>query len=116
MPTLTYHLVAEPYFESSEASDDYVPEDFASDGFIHCTDGIENVIATANRYLKEDDRPFIGLVIDTDKVRAEIKYEDPERIYPHIYGPLNRDAIVSLIPVKRAEDGTFLAVELGKPG
>ncbi len=115
MPALTYHLVAEPYYESSDASEDYVPEDFASDGFIHCTDGVENVIATANRYCKEDLRPFLVLVIDTDKVSAEIKYEDAERIYPHIYGSLNRDAIVSAQPVKRAEDGTFLALEIAKP-
>ena len=115
MPTLTYHLVAEPYYGSCDASEDYTPEDFASDGFIHCTDGVENVIATANRYLKEDDRPFIVLVIDKEKVSAEIKYEDAEQIYPHIHGPLNRDAIASTLPVKRAEDGTFLAVEPANP-
>ena len=56
MPSITYHLVAEPYYESTNASEDYVPEDFANDGFIHCTDGVENVIATANRYLREDSR------------------------------------------------------------
>lgn len=116
MPTLTYHLVAEPYYESSDASEDYTPEDFAKDGFIHCTDGVENVIAMANRYLKEDDRRFLVLLIDKDKVTAEVRYEDPERIYPPIHGPLNRDAIVSSLPVRRAEDGTFLALELAKPG
>ena len=114
MPSITYHLVAEPYFESSDASQAYVPEAFASDGFIHCTDGVENVIATANRYLEKDDRRWLVLVIDKEKVSAEIKYEDPERIYPHIYGQLNRDAIASTLPVKRAEDGTFLALELTK--
>ncbi len=112
MPSITYHLVAEPYYESSDASEAYTSEDFANDGFIHCTDGVENVIATANRYLKEDDRRFIVLMIDMDKVSAEIKYEDPEKIYPHIYGSLNRDAIASTLPVKRAEDGTFLALEV----
>ena len=55
------------------------------------------------------------LVIDKEKVDAEIKYEDPERIYPHIYGPLNRDAIASTVPVKRVEDGTFVALGLAKP-
>ena len=57
------------------------------------------------------DAAILVLVIDTDKVRSEIKYEDPERIYPHIYGLLNRDAIVSSMTVKRADDGTFLALE-----
>ena len=116
IPSITYHLVAEPYYESTNASEAYTPEDFASDGFIHCTDGEENVIATANRYLEKDDRRWLVLVIDKEKVRAEIKYENPQRIYPHIYGPLNRDAIASTLPVKRAEDGAFLALELAKPG
>ena len=66
---------------------------------------------TANRYCKDDSRSYLVLVIDTNKVNAKIKYEDPQRIYPHIYGPLNRDAIVSTSPVSRAADGTFLSLE-----
>ncbi len=115
MPSLTFHLVPKPYYEGSDASQDYVPEDFASDGFIHCTDGVDNVIATANRYCKEDARPYLVLVIDTQKVSAEVRYEDPARIYPHIYGSLNRDAIVLSTAVKRDEHGTFLALEPAKP-
>jgi uncharacterized protein (DUF952 family) len=111
MPSITYHLVPEPYYKATDANEDYTPEAFANDGFIHCTDGDENVIATGNRHCKGDERSYLVLVIDTDKVRAEIKYEDAERIYPHIYGSLNRDAIVSSMTVKRAEDGTFLALE-----
>lgn len=112
MPSITYHLVAEPYYESTNASEDYTPEAFASDGFIHCTDGVENVIATANRYCKDDVRPYLVLLIDTERVSAEVKYEEPEQIYPHIYGPLNRDAIVVVQPVERVADGTFLAIDL----
>ena len=115
MPSITYHLVAESYYESTNASEDYTPEAFASDGFIHCTDGVENVIATANRYCKDDVRSFLMLVIDKEKVSAEIKYEEPERVYPHIYGPLNSDAIASTLLVKRAADGTFLALEPANP-
>ena len=116
MPSLTYHLVAEPVYKDWDASEDYVPEDYEQDGFIHCTDGIANVLATANRYYKDDKRHWLVLVIDKDLVSAEIKYEDAERIYPNIYGPLNRDAIVSELPVKRADDGTFVALELVKLG
>ena len=55
-------------------------------------------------------------MINVDKVTAPVRYEDPQRIYPHIHGPLNRDAIASALPVKRAADGTFLALELAKLG
>ncbi len=52
------------------------------------------------------------LVIDVQKVKAPIKYEmlDPAMPcpFPHIYGPLNRDAIVDVILMPRAANGTFL--------
>ena len=113
MPSLTYHLVAEPVYQDWDGSQDYTPEDYEQDGFIHCTDGIANVLATANRYYKDDKRHWLVLVIDKDLVRAEVKYEDEEKIYPHIYGTLNRAAIVSELPVKR-DHGTFVSLELVK--
>jgi uncharacterized protein (DUF952 family) len=90
---------------------DYLPSTFDADGFIHCTDGAENLIDTANRYYRADPREFVALVIDLSKVRAEVLYEDVGRIYPHIYGPLNRDAVVRLAPVRRDSDGTFVGVD-----
>ena len=105
----TFHLVAAAYFEAGDADASYVPEAFEQDGFIHCTDGIDNVVKVANRYYQDDRRDYLLLVIDTTKVQAPIVYEDPDRIYPHIYGPLNRDAIVETLPVPRAADGAFLA-------
>jgi uncharacterized protein (DUF952 family) len=51
---------------------------------------------------------YIALVIDKARVKASIRYEDPGRIYPHIHGPLNRDAIVTIVPMLRNADGTFL--------
>ncbi|MCH8066876.1 MAG: DUF952 domain-containing protein [Chloroflexi bacterium] len=116
MPAVTYHLVAEPSYQSCDPAEAYTPESFADDGFIHCSDGVENVIATANRYYKDDTREYLALVINVDKVTAPVEYEDPRRIFPHIYGPLNRDAIASALPVKRDPDGTFTALELPKPG
>lgn len=107
--TITYHLVAGEYFRDCDSSLPYVPEPFADEGFIHCTDGADNVAAVANRYYKNDQRMYIALVIETEEVEAEIRYEDPDRIYPHIYGPLNRDAIVTVLPMLRSADGTFQA-------
>jgi uncharacterized protein (DUF952 family) len=107
-PRTTYHLVAATYYRDCDAAAPYVPEAFASDGFIHCTDGAQNVADVANRYYKDDRRMYIALVIDRARVAPEVRYEDPERIYPHIYGALNRDAIVSIVPMLREADGTFL--------
>ena len=88
----------------------YTPEPFESEGFIHCTDGESNVVAVGNRYYTGDRREMVCLVIDCDLVAAEIRYEDPGRIYPHIYGPLNTDAVIDVRSVQREADGNFTGI------
>jgi len=108
---ISYHLVAVDEWASQPKGADYVPAAFDADGFIHCTDGAANLIDTANRYYRDDPGEFVALVIDLSKVRADVRYEDDARIYPHIYGPLNRDAIVRVAVVQRDASGTFVAVD-----
>lgn len=106
----TFHLTPRDVWDIQSSSENYVPEPFEIEGFIHCTNGKENVIVVGNRYYREDDRDFVCLVIDVTRVSARIRYEDDCRIYPHIYGPLNIDAVAEVVAVLRAEDGTFLSL------
>jgi uncharacterized protein (DUF952 family) len=107
----TYHLVPGPYFEAQDPAEDYRPEAFEREGFIHTTDGDDELIVTANRHCLTDPRPYLVLVIDLEKVVAPVRLEDPRRVYPHIYGPLNRDAIITIRVMRRQANGTFLGVE-----
>jgi uncharacterized protein (DUF952 family) len=106
--TITYHLVPAEYYRDCDTSADYIPQSFADEGFIHCTNGEQNVADTANRYYKDDRRMYVVLAIDVDRVKSEVRYEDEAGIYPHIHGSLNRDAIVEVLPILREADGTFL--------
>ncbi len=111
MPRYTLHYTPVTYFDSLDPSGDYLPPHYAQDGFIHCTDGAENMANTGNRHYRDDLRDFYILyidTIDTERVKSPIKYEDRGRIYPHIYGPLNRDAIAGKRVAKREKDGAFL--------
>ncbi|MCI0478243.1 MAG: DUF952 domain-containing protein [Anaerolineales bacterium] len=108
---LTFHLVPQAYFDTLDVQIDYTPRDFARDGFIHCTDGADEMARTANRYYKANAEPHYYLYIDKVRVRAPIRYDDAARIYPHIYGALNRDAIVAVRAARREADGTFLPPE-----
>ena len=107
----TYHLTPEPVWSAQAGADTYRPEAFEAEGFIHCTDGEVNLLAVANTYYQTDKRPYLVLVIDPDRVAAPIRYEDPERIYPHVYGPLNRDAVVEIRRAVRLADGSFVGIE-----
>ena len=106
MPT-TFHLTPQECWLMQCDGGEYTPEPFETEGFIHCTDGEDNVIAVGNRYYTGDPREMVCLVIDSDAVTADIRYEDPARIYPHIYGPLNIDAVRGVRDVVRESDGTF---------
>jgi uncharacterized protein (DUF952 family) len=108
---LTFHLVSQEYFDALDPHAGYVPHDFARDVFIHCTDGADEMARTANRYYKTNAGTHYYLYIDKARVRAAIRYDDAARLYPHIYGALNRDAIVAVRAARRAADGTFLAPE-----
>ena len=106
-----YHLVPREEFEAGDPAADYVPAAFAREGFIHLTDGAEELAAVGNRYYRADPRPYLALRIDLARVSAPIRYEDPRRVYPHVHGPLDRAAIVAVREVPRLPDGTFLPVE-----
>jgi len=115
------HLVPAEYFHSLPALAPYQPREFEADGFIHCTREPEALLLVANALYRDAPGEFLVLLIDPARVAAEIKYEPPlpppppgaplaGRLFPHIYGPLNRDAIVEIRAARRGPDGRFVAV------
>jgi uncharacterized protein (DUF952 family) len=85
-----------------------MPAAFAQDGFVHCTDGAAELAATANRYFSSVDEELLALVLEVGRLRSPVRYEDPQGIYPHIYGPIERDAIVDVLVMPRGENGRYL--------
>ena len=106
-PRITYHLVPEPAWTALGAADDYRPDSLATEGFVHCTDGVAELCATGDRYYAADPRPYLVLAIDLERV-GEWRFDDPERRFPHVYGPIPRPAIVRVSPAPRSPDGRFL--------
>ena len=103
---LTYHLVQREEVERAEAT--YLPAAYEEDGYIHTTRPRALIAEVANRYYRDDPRPYLLLTIDLDRVAVPWRYDAAGDDYPHLYGPLDRDAIVALRPMPRATDGTFL--------
>ena len=105
---LTYHATAKAHWDASNTADPYVSSDFAEEGFIHCTDSADALPSVLTTYYKDESGAWVVLTIDKDRVSSPIRYEDPDNVFPHIYGPLNRDAIVDVRDIPRSDDGTFL--------
>ena len=106
MPT-TFHLARADEWSASLGAETYAPPAFEREGFIHCTDGVDEMVATANRYYRADPGPFVVVEVDLELVDARVVYEDERHVFPHVYGRLPRRAVVSTRGVERAEDGTF---------
>lgn len=109
-----YHLTPADYYRSLPADQPYLPREFERDGFIHCTKGEERLLLVADTIYRRVPGDFLALVIDEGKLTSPLKYENAGGImFLHIYGPLNRDAIVRVMTMGRREDGTFLPI--GEP-
>lgn len=105
---IAYHLLAIGVVAERGAGVEYVPEAFASDGFIHCTNGLEPLVEVANLFYRMDKRDYEVLVLDVTRISSEIRYEDPDKKFPHIYGSLNTSAIIGRLLARRNENGNFL--------
>ncbi|MGZ3743725.1 MAG: DUF952 domain-containing protein [Pseudobdellovibrionaceae bacterium] len=86
----------------------YVAPSLENEGFIHCS-LTSQVLDVANfKYKGQSD--LVLLEIDESRVAPKVTYEDLynlNELYPHIYGPLNVDAVVRVIPFHHQKDGSF---------
>ena len=105
---LTYHATPRDHWEACDSDRPYLPPDFDADGFIHCTDGADVLSIVLTTYYKHEPGDWIVLSIDKDRVSSPFRYEDPDNLFPHIYGPLNRGAITEVRDIARSDDGSFL--------
>ena len=85
----------------------YKCQTLVTEGFIHCSKP-DQVAEVANYLFKGQSGPIL-LVIDPQKVIAPIKYEGAGngKVYPHIYGPLNLDALMKVVSFEPLADGRF---------
>jgi len=93
---------------ASASAGAYVADSLATEGFIHCSTPAQ-VLAVAESFYG-GRKGLILLTIDTSRVQAEIRHENLEggaELYPHLYGPLNLDAVVSAVPFEPDAKGGF---------
>ena len=97
--SITYHLVPRDAWQATDPDQDYAPPSLAAEGFIHTTEAPLEVLATARRHFTQAWDTLVVLVLDRERIKAPVRFDDAKRLYPHIYGPLNRDAILEIVPL-----------------
>lgn len=102
------HITPKTAWETAVKRGRYLPDSFHKEGFIHCST-VEQVLGPANR-LYVGQTGLVLLCIADDKVQAPIVYEDTHgqgEKFPHIYGPLNVNAVLRVVDFPPNTDGTF---------
>jgi len=105
---IIFHITTRNASDRAVPEGSYRPEAFPVEGFIHCSTS-DQVIQVANIRFR-GQKGLVLLSIDTDKVRAQIVYENLEggqQLFPHIYGELNLDAVVQVDQFEPGADGHF---------
>ena len=104
---LILHICPHVMWFEAQQQGDYRAASLDREGFIHCSTP-EQVVGTAN-FLFRGQHGLVLLVIDSDRVTAPIKYEDAGngQLFPHVYGPLNLDAVVGVQEFEPRADGSF---------
>ena len=110
---MIYHIATRADWQTALADGEYtrssVDKSLAEEGFIHASQASQ-VARTANRFYRDVPGDLVLLVIDEERLRAEVRYEDvpgAELPFPHIYGPLNTDAVLEARPFAAGPGGTF---------
>jgi uncharacterized protein (DUF952 family) len=102
---MIYHIVTELDLRAHLNGDAYTPSSLNDYGFVHCALQ-PSVIAVANDYFFEAAEPVLLLEIDPERLISEVRYEAaapiagggtshlvPAALFPHVYGPINTQAI-----------------------
>jgi len=95
MSDFIYHVVLPDYWKQFKGKDTFTPPTFQEEGFIHCCtkEQIEYVLTTYFVGVEE----IVLLKLATDLLTAKVLIEPANgQEFPHIYGPINRKAIIGV--------------------
>ena len=109
MSDFIFHVTSRTAWSAAQASGQYTADTLAGQGFIHCSKAGQ-VLRVANLFYA-GQHGLVLLEIDPARLRPELRW-DPgadlvTELFPHVYGPLNLDAVVRALDFEPGSDGLF---------
>jgi uncharacterized protein (DUF952 family) len=91
---LIYHVTTKSWWDKWAESDYYESPTLQQETFIHLS--TENQVNGVLERYYANQKDLLKLHVDTQKLSAELKYEAAtnNELFPHLFGKLNKDAIV----------------------
>lgn len=115
------HITSKQEWLDAQARGEYVAPSLTSEGFIHCSTD-KQILNVANAFYR-GRTDLVVLSLDEMRIRSKVKWEAPAGppaeniseadLFPHIYGPINLDAIASVLDFQPdSETGLFTSQSL----
>lgn len=104
------HITSREAWAQAQRAGQYVHASLERGGYIHCS------LPTEDQLLAVADAHFLGepdlvlLVMDPGRLTAEVRfepYEEGSPLFPHVYGPVNLEAVVRVVDFSPGADGRF---------
>lgn len=104
---IIWHITRREMWEIARRAGSYRGDTLDAVGFIHCSTQ-QQAVRVANSLFR-GQKGLVLLGIQTDKVKVEVRFESVagEGLFPHIYGPLNLDAVIQVLDFEPGADGLF---------
>ncbi|MEV6615490.1 DUF952 domain-containing protein [Streptomyces sp. NPDC051051] len=110
---MIYHLVPKAEWDA-RPDHPYAPASLGEEGFVHCSPDEATTLAVADAFYRTAPRPLLALLVDEDRLTARCAWEaaapapppgvpDSTR-FPHVFGPLDRDAVTAVLEVQWDEN------------
>jgi uncharacterized protein (DUF952 family) len=109
------HITSAAEWKAAQERGFYTAPSLETEGFIHCSTE-KQVTHVANAFYRGQSG-LVLLVIEETRVKPQVKWEAPagppangisqNDLFPHIYGPLNVDAVLKAVEFPSSSDGTF---------
>ena len=105
------HICERDAWEAAQESGKYRAASLDTVGFIHCSRP-EQLLDVVNRYYRQEP-DLLLLWIDPNRVKSEIRWEATDgETYPHIYGPLEIEAVTVVTGLVPDENGNYTRMRL----
>jgi len=113
---MIYHITSRLAWDEARKRGAYRAESLETESFIHCSTE-QQVVPVAEKYYKGQDGLLL-LVIEPDRLTSDLKWEPPTEgappagvpegaLFPHIYGPINLEAVVRVFDLQSQPDGKY---------
>ena len=111
------HITTRVAWDAAQESGEFRSPEFDEHGFIHCSTP-EQVLLVANAFFR-GRTGLVLLMINPARLKSPVHWEPADSaerlpgftqnaVFPHVYGPINLDAVARTVSLDPTETGSFI--------